>query len=220
MPTASVENYLKAIYKLSRRRDLRVKTKEIADELQISLPSVTSMVKSLAQDGLLDYERYKGVTLTSRGEQSALCVIRKHRLVELFLVETLDYDWDEVHQEAERLEHAISNDLAARIDAFLSYPRFDPHGDPIPTADGQIHHSDAIPLDQVEVGARVSVERVLDQDPRVLRYLKRINWVPGCQGRVDEILPFDGQVFVALTSQDRVSLSAALASRILVHVTN
>ncbi len=218
MPTISVENYLKAIYKLEQRRADRVKTKEIAEALEISLPSVTSMLKSLAQDDLVDYQKYKGVTLTSVGNKAALKVIRKHRLVELFLVKTLEYTWDEVHAEAERLEHAISDDLAARMERFLAFPRFDPHGDPIPTADGEIVESTAIPLDQAEAGDRITMERVLDQDPEVLRYLQRIEWIPGRAGTVEEVLSFDGQMFLDLDETGRVSLSRSLASRILVHV--
>ena len=131
MPTISVENYLKTIYKLENRADDRVKSKGIADELEISLPSVTSMIKSLSDEGLVDYEKYRGVMLTDEGTRLALKVIRKHRLVELFLVETLGYSWDEVHAEAERLEHAISvsgSDLkvsatSERIACTLSRPR-------------------------------------------------------------------------------------------------
>ncbi|MEC9397099.1 MAG: metal-dependent transcriptional regulator [Myxococcota bacterium] len=218
MPTISVENYLKTIYKLENRADDRVKTKGIADELDISLPSVTSMIKSLSDEGLVDYEKYRGVTLTDEGKRLALKVIRKHRLVELFLVETLGYAWDEVHAEAERLEHAISDELAHRMESFLSFPRFDPHGDPIPTADGTIHESTAIPLDSVEPGARVTMERVLDQDPEMLRYLERISLVPGRAFTVVERLPFDGQMFIELTEGAPTALSQALSTRIMVVV--
>lgn len=218
MPTISVENYLKTIYHLEQRTGERVKNKDIAERLAISLPSVTSMLKSLAEDGLVDYKRYKGVELTERGRKLALKVIRKHRLVELFLVQTLDYNWDEVHAEAERLEHAISDELAARIERYLSFPSHDPHGDPIPSADGQVLESEAVPLDQVVVGAGVEMERVLDQDPELLRYLERIDLVPGRRGHVTEVLPYDGQLFLSIDEGDPVALSRAVASRILVVV--
>lgn len=218
MPTISVENYLKAIYKLENRAGDRVKTKGLADELEISLPSVTSMIKSLSEEGLVDYEKYRGVTLTDDGKKLALKVIRKHRLVELFLVETLGYTWDEVHAEAERLEHAISDELAYRMESFLSFPKFDPHGDPIPSADGTIQESIAVSLDQVEPGSQVTMERVLDQDPEMLRYLDRIALTPGKAFRVRERLPFDGQMFIELTAGTPTALSQALATRILVVV--
>lgn len=225
MPTVSVENYLKAIFHLQQRSGGRVKTKEIADRMEISLPSVTSMLKSLSDDAHVEYEKYKGVRLTDEGRLLALQVIRKHRLIELFLVHTLGYTWDEVHAEAERLEHAISDKLAARIEHFLEHPRFDPHGDPIPTADGEIFEHDAIPLDKVEVGACVRVERVLDQDSEVLRYLERVGFIPHISCIVREVLSFDGQMFLELEgagddgdddNDNDVVLSHALASKILV----
>lgn len=216
MPTISVENYLKAIYQHQQRGGERVKTKEVADHLEISLPSVTSMLKSLAREGLVDYQRYHGVTLTEAGRLLALSVIRKHRLIELFLVDTLDYTWDEVHNEAERLEHAISDELAQRIERYLGSPRFDPHGDPIPTADGQIFPHEAIPLDQADVGVKLRVKRVLDQDPEVLRYLERVGLTPQTDCTIQEVLPFDGQMFLVLDGDRHVSLSNALATRLLV----
>ncbi len=216
MPTISVENYLKAIYVLEQQNGGRVKTKEVADQLEISLPSVTSMLKSLSGDGLVDYQRYHGVTLTEEGLRLALTVVRKHRLVELFLVDTLGYTWDEVHNEAESLEHAISDELAQRIERYLGSPRFDPHGDPIPTADGQVFRHEAIPLDQAEVGVMLKLKRVLDQDPEVLRYLDRVGLTPQTDCFVQEVLPFDGQMFLVLDGDRHVSLSKALATRLLV----
>jgi len=216
MPTVSVEDYLKSIYLLEQRTGTRVKTKAIADKLEISLPSVTSMLKSLADDGLVEYQKYKGVTLSESGRLVALKVVRKHRLIELFLVHTLEYTWDEVHQEAERLEHAISDELASRIEQFLSFPLFDPHGDPIPTADGQVAESGAVPISQAALGHPVRMTRVLDQSPELLRHLDRVGLVPGSVARVLEILSFDGQVIVSIEGRDSVTLSREVASRILV----
>lgn len=218
MPTVSVEDYLKSIYLLEQRTGARVKTKAIADKLEISLPSVTSMLKSLADDGLVEYQKYKGVKLSESGSLIALKVVRKHRLIELFLVNTLEYTWDEVHQEAERLEHAISDELASRIEQYLSFPLFDPHGDPIPTADGQIAESGAIPISQASLEQPVRMTRVLDQSPELLRYLDRVGLVPGSVARVLEVLAFDGQVIVSVEERDAVSLSREVASRILVEV--
>ena len=219
MHTTSVENYLKAIYHLEQREGGRVKTKSIADALDISLPSVTSMLKSLSSDDLVVYERYKGVTLSETGRLAALKVVRKHRLVELFLVSTLDYSWDEVHREAELLEHAVSDDLAARIEAFLDYPQFDPHGDPIPSADGTLPSRDAqsVALATLVAGDFGTIERVLDQDPELLRHLTRVGLTPGARIRVVEVLPFDGQMTLAVhDAADSVSVSRSLSHILMV----
>jgi DtxR family Mn-dependent transcriptional regulator len=218
MPTISVENYLKAIYHLDPQGESLVKNKAIAERLEISLPSVTAMLKSLSDEDLVSYTRYKGVSLTPEGRSQALKVIRKHRLIELFLVDTLGYSWDEVHIEAERLEHAVSDDLASRIEEFLGHPRVDPHGDPIPTADGQVLSSHAIPLSQCSPPCSLSVERVLDQSPDLLRYLKRLRIMPGEIINVTHIQGFDGQVSLHTTgsSDTVITLTQATASRILV----
>ncbi len=219
MHTISVENYLKAIYHLEQRDGGRVKTKSIAGALDISLPSVTSMLKSLSADDLVVYERYKGVTLSESGRLAALKVVRKHRLIELFLVSTLDYSWDEVHHEAERLEHAISDDLAARIESFLDFPQFDPHGDPIPAADGTLpsREAHALPLSSLASGSMACLERVLDQDPELLRHLTRIGLVPGARVSILEVLPFDGQVNLNIEGSDEpTSVSRALSNILIV----
>lgn len=215
MPTPSVENYLKAIYHLEGQGEDRVSTTSLAEELEISHSSVTNMLKSLGNDGLVDYEPYNGARLTDEGIDAALKVIRNHRLIEIFLVDTLDYSWDEVHEEAERLEHAVSERLAERIDAYLDHPKFDPHGDPIPTADGEILEQNARPLDEVPTQSRVRIERVLDQDPDVLRYLESVGLVPSADLFVEEILPVDGQMTLEL-DEETITVSKSIASRLLV----
>lgn len=216
MPTISVEDYLKTIYHLQGDvPDERVKTKALAEQMELSQPSVTNMLKTLSDDGLIEYQPYRGARLTDRGNRIALRVIRNHRLIEVFLVQTLNYTWDEVHAEAERLEHAMSDKLAERIDKFLSHPRFDPHGDPIPTADGQLHSHDSIPLSDVRPKTFVRVERVLDQEPEVLRYLESIRLIPGVIAEVINVLSFDGQMFIRLC-ENEISISQSLASRLLV----
>jgi DtxR family Mn-dependent transcriptional regulator len=215
MPTVSVENYLKSIYHLEGQGDERVKTKDLARELDISHSSVTSMLKSLADDGLIDYEPYRGARLTDRGIESALNVIRNHRLIEIFLVKALGYAWDEVHDEAERLEHAMSDKLADRIDEYLGRPEVDPHGDPIPTAEGEISDRDAVPLDDIDEGASVRIERVLDQEPEVLRYLESVGLTPSTRLEVDEVIPIDGQMTIRIDDETR-TVSKSLASRLLV----
>lgn len=218
MPTISVENYLKALYSLGQRTEGSVKTKAIAQKLEISLPSVTSMLQSLAEEGLVDYKRYHGATLTEAGEKLALAVIRKHRLVELFLVQTLEYTWDEVHAEAERLEHAISDELAARIERYLSFPQFDPHGDPIPNAHGELPSRDSTVLDAAPQKTPLTLLRVMDQDSELLRYLKRIGLTPRTSFEIEEVLPFDGQMFLKFADGRQASISRALASLLLVKV--
>lgn len=215
MPTTSAENYLKAIYSRQEEENRRVKTKEIADDLEISLPSVSGMLKSLGEDGLVEYEPYHGVRLTEAGRRTALRVIRNHRLIEVFLIQTLGYSWDEVHAEAERLEHAVSDKLVDRIDVFLNFPRFDPHGDPIPTADGQLQQREMLNLVEATPGMKLRVERVLDQTPEVLRYLDRIGLRPGSYLTVEEILSFDGQMFLKVGGED-VAISERLAGKMLV----
>lgn len=214
MTTVSVQNYLKAIYHMEAQ-GVRATTKAIAEALGVSQPSVTSMLQSLAADELVTYQPYRGAVLREAGVAVALGVIRKHRLIEMFLVETLGYTWDEVHAEAEALEHAVSDVLAERIDAFLDSPKFDPHGDPIPTANGEVHHRELIPLHEAPPGMRVRLARVLDQQPDVLRHLARHQLVPSAVICVVDVLPFDGQMTLEVAGES-VQVSRTLASRILV----
>ena len=214
MPTVSVENYLKTIYHLQTRNP-KVKTKDIAALLEVSLPSVSSMLQSLAAEGLVEHEPYRGATLTAAGRRAALAVIRKHRLIEMFLVETLGFSWDEVHAEAKQLEHSVSDKLAQRIDDFLGNPQFDPHGDPIPTAEGEVFHRESIPLNEAQAPQRFRLARVLDQEPDVLRHLTRLGLIPDTAIQVVEVLPFDGQMTLLIDDVE-ATVSRTLASRLLV----
>ena len=217
MTTISVENYLKALYTLGQRAPSQVKTKALANHLGISAPSVTSMLKALSHDGLVDYTRYQGARLTPEGRRLALGVIRKHRLVEMFLVQTLGYSWDEVHAEAERLEHAVSDELAARMERHLCFPQFDPHGDPIPGADGSLPVRQTVGLSRMRVGDKGCVVRVLDQHADVLQHLKSIGLVPGQGVEVEDVLDFDGQMSLRLTDVDApIWVSPALCALIQV----
>ncbi len=185
MTSLTVENYLKAIYQLGARNERqRVATGALARHLGVSPGSVTSMLKALQQRELVDYQPYAGVELTERGRREALRVLRRHRLLELFLVETLGMSWDEVHAEAEHLEHAASDHLIDRIDEYLGHPQFDPHGDPIPRADGSVHSPELRSLAECEVGHRVEVARVLDQSPEFLQFVSRCGLVPGKRWQV------------------------------------
>src|SRR5215211_8290879 len=159
--TRSVEDYLKAIYQLSPE-GRAASTSEIANLLALSAPSVTGMVKRLSEHGLLEHVPYRGVQLTEDGRRAALRMVRRHRLIEAYLVEFLGYSWDTVHEEAERLEHAVSDTMVQRMAAALGNPAVDPHGDPIPDADGAIHEVACTPLSDIRVGETVEIRRVAE----------------------------------------------------------
>lgn len=214
MPTISVENYLKAIYHLESETGEAVKTKDLAAALALTLPSATSMLRSLAQDGYVAYQPYRGARLTDAGRRNALRIIRNHRLVEALLVEVLGYTWDEVHVEAERLEHAVSDQLADRIDAYLAHPEFDPHGDPIPRADGTVRRRSTGSLLHATPGVAVEISRITDQSPDALRYLQDLGLIPGAPVVVIEVQPFDGPVVVRHQDARTVLVSQRLAGHI------
>ena len=217
MTSASVENYLKAIYRLQGDSDARVKTKAIANRLDLALPRVPSLLKALADQDYVHYVPYQGVRLSEEGRLAALRVIRKHRLIELFLMETLEMDWSEVHAEAELLEHAMSEKLTDRIDAFLGYPTLDPHGDPIPTREGVMPELGGRSLHEVARGDQVIVRRVLTQDHAFLTYLNDTGLVLEAHLDVVECAPFDGPITVQVQGRpSTVSLSHATAGLILV----
>ena len=214
MSTISTENYLKALYHLQSDGE-RVTTGALANAIQVTQPSATKALKALASAGFVNHERYRGARLTELGEAAALRVIRKHRLVEVFLVQVLGYDWDEVHDEAEQLEHAISDRLADRIDAHLGFPKADPHGDPIPGPDGMMPDHPWISLDQIEPGTDVTVERVLSQDTDVLRYLDTLGVRPRRHVTILEQVPFDGPIRLSALGAD-TTISRAMAKTVLV----
>ncbi len=218
MPSESVENYLKAIYRLEQGvGEGRVKNKDIAQELALALPSVTSMLKALASQSLIDYVPYQGVLLTIEGQRAALRVIRRHRLLELFLIETLQMGWSEVHEEAERLEHALSDSLTDRIDAFLGHPTMDPHGDPIPTRDGVMPEVRGALLVELPEGGHGLLLRVLTQDTPFLQYLATKGLVIGAALKVQEVAPFRGPITVRVEGREGlVSLSVEAAGLLLV----
>lgn len=218
MTTISVENYLKGIYKLSLNLadEEKVKAKMIADHLHVSLPSVTSMMKSLTKDGWVIYESYRGVRLTEVGNRKALGVIRKHRLMEMFLVQTLNFPWEEVHDEAELLEHAISDKLEAHIAEFLGHPRFDPHGDPIPTVEGEVEYRQLRRLAESNEGDEVIIARVMSQSAEVLRHFGFLGLVPDSLVHVVDKLVFDGQMTLK-NQKGTCTISSTLANILLIH---
>jgi DtxR family transcriptional regulator, Mn-dependent transcriptional regulator len=195
-PSEAVENYAKAIYSLQNRTGEPVATNDLADRLQVTPASASGMIKKLADQGLVEHVPYRGVQLTHDGEQVALEVLRHHRLLELYLVEQLGVPWDRVHEEAEALEHVISEDLEARIAAKLGNPTHDPHGDPIPDAKLKIDESTTRSLADLEPGDRGRFVRVSDSDPAMLRYLSERGVTLGDALEVLDRQPFGGPLTV------------------------
>ena len=201
--TRSVEDYLKTIYTLSEAGEPATTT-GIAEAMALAAPSVSGMVKRLAEAGLLEHLPYKGVTLTEDGRRAALRMLRRHRLIEAYLVKFLGYSWDTVHDEAERLEHAVSDDLIERMARALGNPRVDPHGDPIPTADGRMVEVAAVPLPDVAVGETVIIARVDSGSAERLRWLGEAGLVPGVEVTVREVQPFSGPITLDVGAEQRI----------------
>ena len=200
----SIQDYLKAINELAQG-GVPTSTNDIAGRLNVAAASVTGMLKRLASmdPPLVDYHKHHGVQLTEEGQQISLQIIRKHRLIELFLVKTLEYTWDEVHEEAERLEHAVSFRFGERLARLLGEPEFDPHGDPIPSRDLQLPTMRTIPLSDVQSGQRAVIRRVHTSDAALLRYLGEMGVLPGVEIIVQAQIPFDRTVHIHLLGQDR-----------------
>ena len=217
MPSLTVENYVKMIYLLSADRPgaEAVATGELAQALDVSPGTVTGMLKTLSQADLSIYTPYEGARLTPSGQRLALSVLRRHRLVELFLAQTLSMPWDEVHEEAENIEHAVSERLVDRIDVFLGRPAVDPHGDPIPRADGSLSEPGGQPLASLDRGARFRLIRVVDQDPSFLRYLTECGLDLGTEGTLEENRPEAGAVTLRVGERS-VALGTAAAGKVLV----
>jgi DtxR family transcriptional regulator, Mn-dependent transcriptional regulator len=213
--TDAIQDYVKEIYKLEAA-GRRVTTSALAEALEVSPPSVTAMLKKLATLGLVTHERYHGAALTEPGERVALEVIRHHRLIEQYLVETLGLSIDAVHVEADRLEHALSEELEAHIDRTLGFPTRDPHGDPIPGPDLRIAATTTTLLSTLEAGAKAVVSRVPDGDGELLRYLTKLKLTPGSSLEVKESAPFDGPVTVRVGGADH-AISRELAAQISVN---
>lgn len=222
MATRAVEDYLKAIYKLQRDGSPAT-TNALAEVLGIKAASVTSMFQWLSEQGMANYTPYRGASLTEKGQVAALRVIRRHRLIELYLHQHLNVPWDRVHDEAERLEHAISPYLEERIDASLGYPDFDPHGAPIPSNTGAVLERDLIPLTELPLDTPSIVRHVPDDDPRLLRRVAEIGIVPGVTVTVvgHDLLDADLRVLVEPGSNEQSDptqkVSAGEARRVFVN---
>ena len=212
--SSSVGDYLKAIWEISRSG--AASTKEVANRLSVSSASVTNMFGRLQEMGLVRYERYRGASLTRRGLVEALRLVRRHRLIETFLLEHLGYSWQDVHEEAERLEHAVSDRFTERLAKLLGHPNRDPHGDLIPAADGTFASERSKPLSETEAGQRVHIIRVSDESASVLNHLGERGLIPGRVLRVKEVRSLDGVVTVEDEGGDEHSLGEALARAIFV----
>ena len=195
----SIEDYLKVIYKLQAESG-PAQTSAIAEALSIAPPSVSGMVKRLAEAGLLTHAPYRGVQLTEAGQRQALRMLRRHRIIELYLIERLDYDWHNVHEEAERLEHAVSDGLIERMDHALGRPSHDPHGAPIPTADGDIDSTPYVPMTDLEVGSAGRLRMVGDKDSERLRFIASLGLRPGVRFDVVARQPFNGPLTILMES--------------------
>jgi DtxR family Mn-dependent transcriptional regulator len=214
--TPPIEDYLKVIYTLIRERgEERASTSAIADRMEVSAASATNMMQKLADMRLVEYVPYRGVSLTETGEKIALEVIRHHRLIELYLAEALGYSWDAVHDEAERLEHVISEEFEDRIDAMLGHPTIDPHGDPIPPKTGRPPVGTSRRLSDVAIGESVVVRRVSDRNGDFLRQLASIELVPGARVSVVDREHGDGSITLELDGR-RLSVGDLLARRVYV----
>src|SRR4051812_3058462 len=219
--TSAVEDYAKAIYALETREDAAVSTNALAERLGVTPASASSMVKKLAGLGLVTHEPYRGVRLTPQGLKVALEVLRHHRLLERYLAEELGLPWDRVHDEAEVLEHVLSEELEELIAAKLGNPTRDPHGDPIPTKDLTIVEADTVSMDQLGTGDTGRLVRVSDSDPEMLRYLGARGIAPGDSFTVVDQQPFGGPIFARFgASTDVHPLGGRLAAAMRVEVTS
>jgi DtxR family Mn-dependent transcriptional regulator len=219
--THVIEDYLKTIYDLSAGSG-RATTNQIAERLGVTPASVTNMLQKLAatQPPLVEYRKHRGVLLTPDGEKVALEIVRHHRLIEMFLHQTLGFSWDEVHDEADRLEHVISEVLEERIAVSLGNPIHDPHGDPIPTRDLHLPASTALTLDQLRPPQRATVERVRDADPELLRYLSELGLTPEVHLTVLSYSPFDNNLHIQIEGHEvPIVLGSKVTSQVFVDIT-
>jgi DtxR family Mn-dependent transcriptional regulator len=206
----SVEDYLKTIYHLSSQGGF-ASTSEIAASLAVAAPSVSGMIRRLSETGLIEHVPYRGVQLTNQGRRAALKMIRRHRVIELYLTQRLGYDWDGVHDEADRLEHAVSDELIERMSGALGDPRYDPHGAPIPTAAGEIEEAALVTVADAALGARLELRQVGTEEPGRLRFFADQGLVPGITLTITQRQPFNGPTTVSLGSTGEQVIGLELA---------
>ena len=214
--TLTEENYLKAIYRLSLNGDNKITPTAIAEEVSVNAASVVDMIKKLTEKDLIIYDKVKGAKLTDRGSKTALTIIRNHRLWEVFLIEKLGYSWDVVHEIAEQLEHIKHPELADRLDKFLEYPDYDPHGDPIPKSNGEMPNLVKTLLSEIEVGKTCRVAAVKDTSSIFLQYLLELTVSIGTKIKVLDKIAFDGSMSIEIGKEMKTIVSKKFAENLLV----
>jgi DtxR family transcriptional regulator, Mn-dependent transcriptional regulator len=217
MQTSTEENYLKVIYNLDKQGAKKVTPTTIAEALDNNPASVVDMLRKLVEKKYIQYDKFKGARLNESGRNIAISVVRKHRLWEVFLLEKLDYGWDEVHAVAEQLEHAEHAELADRLDKFLGFPQYDPHGDPIPKANGETAVTYKTRLAEVDEGKTVTIAAVKDTSPAFLQYLKKLDVGLGTKITMLEKIPFDHSVVIMIGKNLKTSVSKVFAENLIVH---
>jgi DtxR family Mn-dependent transcriptional regulator len=209
------ENYLKSIYHLSNGGIRSVSTNAIAESLKTKPASVSDMLRKLNKKGVITYEKYKGVNISKSGKKQALSIIRKHRLWEVFLVEKLNFNWDEVHEIAEQLEHIRSSLLITRLDEFLGYPQYDPHGDPIPDEHGMVHSNPKTSLTKLEIDHAGILVSIKDTSDLFLQYLDKVGISIGSKIKVLDIFPYDGSREILINGKNKLSISQEVSENLL-----
>jgi DtxR family Mn-dependent transcriptional regulator len=216
MHTLSEENYLKAIYRLAQQKGEKVSPKGISDALGNNPASVVDMIRKLVEKELIEYDKKKGVRLTSKGLSDAILIVRRHRLWEVFLLEKLGYKWDEIHDIAEELEHIKDATLADRLDKFLDFPEYDPHGDPIPKANGKVPKAHSLTLANIKIGTKCRVAAVKDTGSEFLQYLVKLNIGIGTQIEFLEQIIFDQSLVISIDGKEKTTVSQKFGENILV----
>lgn len=214
--TLTEENYLKAIFRISQNADVKITPTAIAEMLKNNPASVIDMIKKLSDKKLIAYDKREGVKLTENGLNHAIQIVRKHRLWEVFLLEKLNYNWDEIHDIAEELEHIQDDTLADRLDKFLGFPEYDPHGDPIPKANGKVPKSFSVTLANVKDGVTYRVAAVKDTSSAFLQYLLKLNIGIGTSIRLVEKIPFDNSLVISISGKENTTVSQKFGENILV----
>lgn len=218
MISLTEENYLKAIFKISEKQTKAVSTNAISKEIKTSAASVTDMLKRLSEKDLINYEKYKGVSLTKKGKQVATNLIRKHRLWEVFLVKKLKFSWDEVHEVAEQLEHIKSETLVRRLDEFLDHPKFDPHGDPIPDEDGNMTFRQQTHLSEMEEGQQGVVVGVTEDSAPFLQYLTKLGLELGSVVKIIEKYEYDHSIKIKMNKKKEQILTHKISQNLLIKI--
>lgn len=218
MTSFTEENYLKSIYHLSGTGNEAVSTSALADASNTKAASVTDMLRRLAEKKFINYTKYQGVTLTPKGQEIALSIIRRHRIWEVFLVEKLGFKWDEIHEIAEQLEHINSTELINRLDSFLEYPSFDPHGDPIPNSEGELPELITTCLTDAPEGVATVIRNVSEDSAVFLQYLNRLKIKIGTLVKISERNEFDESMFVIVNEKEQIMLSKSVTDNLFVTI--